>query len=153
MKFLAGGSLLFIKLTVFPAADLLMWMGIAILLDFITGVLKAVVLKQARTSSGYRRTITKFLQYGGALAVGLIISNGAKENNLTSVLPIVKFFNDALVVFILYIELTSVLENISAVDDKSLFSKYFIQPMLKLLTFQIKRNPLVRESEAVKLPE
>jgi hypothetical protein len=43
--------------------------------------------------------------------------------------------------FSVFIEATSALENISELDKKSPFSRYLIQPLLRLLTFQIKNNP------------
>lgn len=142
MKILAASTLLFMKLTFLPSINLLMWMSIAIAADFATGVVKAVLLKTARTSSGYRKTITKFLQYGGAITVSIILGQTAKENNMVQASNILLYLNDGLVIFIIYIEVTSIFENIYECDKESPFSRYFIAPMLKLLTFQLKNNPL-----------
>jgi hypothetical protein len=145
-------SLLFIKFAFLPNSQLLFWMGLAIALDFLTGIAKACVLKKARTSEGFRKTITKFLQYGGALAVGMILSNAAKQNAMVQAETLLKYFNDALVIFVIYIEVTSVFENLYEVDKKSMISKYFIRPILKLLTVQIKTNPLVKAANETKEP-
>jgi phage-related holin len=139
MKILIYISLLFIKLQVFPSANLLVYLGFAVALDFFTGVIKAVVLKQARTSNGFRKTVTKFLQYGGTLVVGVILANVAKENNWGASSTL-NFFNDALIVFMIYIEATSVFENMYACDSKSTFSKMVIVPIYKILTAQISKG-------------
>jgi phage-related holin len=143
MKITAGLTLAFIKLAFFPNSQLLMWMGIAIVLDFITGVAKAVINKEARTSSGYRKTLVKFLQYGTSIAVGVILQNAAKQNNWSGA-DLLSWFNDGLLVFIIYIEVTSIFENAYACDKNSLMSQYLFQPALKLLTFQLKNNPVIQ---------
>lgn len=150
MKALLYFSMLFVKLSFFPNANLLLWMGITIALDFLTGISKAYVLKQARTSSGFRKTILKFLQYGGSIAVGIVLANTAKENNLDGTHHVLSLFNDGLVVFIIYIEVTSIFENLYACDKTTVFSKYIITPALKILTAQIKNNPLMKEAENLK---
>jgi phage-related holin len=152
MKFLLYIGLLFIKLQVFPNANLLVYLGIAIAVDFVTGVLKAIILKQARTSSGFRRTVTKFLQYGGTLVVGVILANVAKENNWGASSTL-NFFNDALIVFMVYIEATSVFENMYACDSKSVFSKMVIVPIYKILTAQISKGFFSTPPMEVKDPD
>ena len=125
-----------------PDAQLLLWMAVVIVLDFITGIAKAVVTKQARTSSGFRKTITKFMQYGGSIAVSIVLNHTAHQNNLVETARILTYLNDGLVIFIIYIEVTSIFENLEACDNKSTFARFFIKPVLKLLTIQIKNNPL-----------
>lgn len=149
MKALLFSSLIFIKLQFFPSTDLLFWMFIAIVIDFITGVTKAVIQGEARTSNGFRKTITKFLQYGVAIAVSVIMANTAKQNNMDSASHLLFIFNDGLLVFIIYIEVTSIFENLYACDQNTVFSKYFISPVLKILTAQIKNNPIFKEGEKV----
>jgi len=137
MKLFFIAPILFIKLKFFPDHDLLVWMGIAIMLDFLTGVAKAVVLKKARTSSGFRMTIIKFMQYAGSLAAGIIISNAAKDNGFVDVGKLAGYFNEGLIVFIIYIEVTSVFENLYAVDNTSAFARFFINPIYRILTVQL----------------
>jgi hypothetical protein len=46
-----------------------------------------------------------------------------------------------------YIELTSILENAIAIDKTSTFSKVFIIPFHRLLTLQLKSNPMYSFSQ------
>lgn len=132
-----SSGLAFFKLTFLPDLNLLAWVFIAMVFDFATGVLKAVMNKEARTSAGYRKTVTKFTQYGGAIAAGVILSNTLPPDNM-----ITGYVNNALLIFIIYIEVTSICENIYAIDSSSMFSRYFISPLLKVLTFAIKKMPV-----------
>jgi hypothetical protein len=139
MKFLIYTGLLFIKLQAFPNANLLVYLAIAIALDFVTGVSKSIVKKQARTSTGFRKTIIKMLQYMGVMAVGILLQNAARENNWGGE-GILSYFNDGLIVFMLYIEATSVFENLYACDQKSVISRMIISPIYKLLTAQVNKG-------------
>ncbi|HAN37431.1 MAG TPA: hypothetical protein DCQ29_00895, partial [Chitinophagaceae bacterium] len=55
--------ILFFKAVAFPSLSLLLWMIIAMVLDFITGIIKAVLQNKVRTSSGYRKSVIKIIQY------------------------------------------------------------------------------------------
>lgn len=136
---MTSGALTFFKVVFLPDANLLAWVFIAMLIDFTTGVAKAFALGQARTSSGYRKTVTKFTQYAGAIAAGIILANTLPKDN-----SIVAFVNNGVLILLIYIEVTSVFENLYAIDSSSVFSKYFIAPVLKVLTIAIKKNPLNR---------
>ena len=148
MKVLIYFSLLFIKIALLPNQSLLFWMGVVIGLDFITGFSKAVILKQARTSNGMRRTITKFMQYGGALAIGIVLRHAAELSKQTGAEVLLSYFSDTLVVFIIYIEVTSIFENLYACDQTSPIARFVYKPCLKLLTAQLKGNPIVQAAEA-----
>ncbi len=126
-----------LKIAFLPDLNLLIWVAIAMVFDFITGVIKAAVKNEARTSAGYRKTVTKFTQYGGAIAAGVLLSNTLPPAN-----AVTSYFSNALLVFITYIEATSIFENLYAIDNKSAISRFFIAPILKLLTFAIKKSPL-----------
>jgi hypothetical protein len=120
-------------------------MGLGICLDFLTGVIKSVVLKEARTSKGYRKTIVKFTQYGGSVLVGMLLKFiGSKNSDMANIALYADYLTDGLVIFIIFVELTSVMENIYAIDKETPFSKYFVGPLLKILTFQIKNNPVTK---------
>lgn len=131
----------------FPSLGLLQWMGIAIVVDFFTGVVKAAVLGRPITSNGFKQTVIKFLQYGGAITVGIILNNAARHNNLDGIKSLLDYLNNGLVVFIIYIEVTSIFENIYECDKNSPMGRFFIKPILKVLTFQIKNNPVSKLSE------
>ncbi len=148
MKIVASFTLLFFKITFFPNANLLTWMLLAIALDFILGFSKAVVKKEQRTSKALRQTITKFLQYAGALAAAMIIGNTAKDNQLTRLENVMAYANDGLTIFIIYIELVSIFENLVEIDNASLISRFFFKPMHRLLTLSIKNNPINKTTGA-----
>lgn len=133
---------------IFPDTLLLVIMGFLIVVDFLTGVLKAVVIKEKITSRGFSRTITKFLQYGGCILVGIILSGLAHQRDLKQLAGITDWLVDGSVIFIIYIEIVSVLENIHEVDKKSPISKYIIKPLYQLLTFQLKNNPLIKANKS-----
>lgn len=129
----ATGVLSFFKFTFLPDYNLLAWVFIAMVLDLVTGVIKAVVQKDARTSSGYRKTVVKFTQYAGAILAGVILSNTVPDNS------IIGYINSGLLILLIYIETTSIFENLYAIDSSSPFSKAFIAPILRLLTIATKK--------------
>lgn len=134
-----SGALTWFKLSFLPSANLLAWVFLAMTLDLVTGVIKAVVMHDARTSSGYRKSVIKFTQYAGAILVGVILGNSLPRDY-----EIVGYVNDGILILLIYIEATSIFENLYAIDSTSPFSKYFISPILKVLTFAIKKTPLAQ---------
>lgn len=144
-KFAFTTSLLFIKLAFMPNASLIAWLFIALGLDFLTGVAKAAIRKDLKvTSSGYRKTLSKVIQYVGSVSLVVILGNAAKANEVVAAEPVLKVVGDGITILIIFIEITSVLENLVAIDDKSMISKYVFTPLHKLLTFQIKNNALTK---------
>lgn len=137
-----------IKAQILPSHDLLAIMGMFIILDFVTGIIKAVILGIARTSTGYRRTIIKFMQYGGALLIGMAIKYmSVTYKDFGDTGKYADWLTSGLLIFIIFIEITSVLENVYAVDKTTPFSKYVISPLLRLLTFQITNNPINKAAD------
>jgi hypothetical protein len=133
-----------------PKGSLLLWMTISVLADFATGILKSAVLGVARTSTGFRKTLIKFCQYGGAIAISFVIGNTAKGQGFVDHPGFLNMMNEGLLIFIIYIEITSICENIIAIDPATPFSKFFIGPLHKALTFQLKNNPFKKLSEETK---
>jgi phage-related holin len=142
---IATVAMLFLKTLLLPSVNLLLWMSIAIVVDFATGVAKAIVHKKPRTSTGYRGSLTKIIQYIGAITAIIILNSviaiTATVNTIDHTV-IAKYLNDGIVIFIIYIEVTSIFENLYACDQTSKFSKFVITPLLKLLTLQLKGTPL-----------
>lgn len=146
-------SLLNINLQFLPTGTLMIAMGAAVALDFLTGVIKASLSNQARTSQGYRRTVIKFMQYGGAVCVSMLMKylmslKGADA--MQTLAPYADFLNDGLLFFIIFIEITSIVENLYAIDNKSVFAVYFIKPMLRIMTFAVKNNSFSKSMEQEK---
>ncbi|MFX1709060.1 phage holin family protein [Chitinophaga sp. CC14] len=120
---------------VWPNTTLLVWVYVAMVFDLVTGVAKSIVLKMIRTSTGMMDTLKRFIQYTGAIVAAIILANVAPKDNLVT-----GYISDALLVLIIYIEVFTIFDNLKAIDNNSLFSKYFITPILKLLTFSLKKN-------------
>jgi hypothetical protein len=137
----------FIKVAFLPSLPLLLWMGLVIMVNFFTGIAKDVVLQQARTSKGYRETVGKFFQYGGALFVGIALAHAGNGTENDHMKILLSYFNDGLVILIIYIEVTAIFENLHAMDKESQFAKFVIAPALKVLTWQIKNNPVAKAAE------
>lgn len=140
------------KLNIFPPVALLAVMIVMIAIDFVTGVAKAYLNGDARTSSGFRKTVIKFLQYFGSLSVSIVFSFAANYSDKPDIVSIAGKISSGLVWFIIYIEVTSICENLVAVDDKSAFANYIVKPIHKLLTFQIRNNPAVKAAGNIEDP-
>lgn len=138
--------LIAIKLIAFPDLELLAIVFITLLIDFITGVVKSVVVGKERNSKGYRESITKLVQYTGAIVTVMLLGALANFQGIFTNIEYLSWIKDGVCCFIVFIEVTSILENIYAVDKKSMLSKYFIQPLLRVMTFQIKNNNLVMQA-------
>lgn len=150
MKSLFAFTLAFIKIQYLPSFDLLAILFFAMIVDFLTGVWKAKVLGNARTSSGYKQTVTKFMQYAGAIIGGAVLAYMGEQKGGEEWKFVFNWANDGLVFFIIYIEITSVFENLYAIDPNSRISQFFYQPAIKLLTFQFKNNPIIKKADALK---
>jgi hypothetical protein len=147
MKILAigGMTLLNIKFGFLPNVDLLVVMGIAMVIDFLSGIAKSIVLNEPRTSTGYRKTIIKFIQYGGAILVSMGITYlGSYNREYETIAKGMKYFNNGLLILIIFIEITSILENIYSLNKTSKIAKHVIRPALKIFTIEIKNNPIAR---------
>ena len=125
---------------VLPMPVLLIWLAITITLDFITGIIKSTSIGDKRVSKKYRETAGKIFQYCGTILISIILSSVVITNSVPNVLydKIISYFTNTIVGFMIFIETTSIFENLYTIDQKSKFSRYFIKPMLTLLSFRIK---------------
>lgn len=140
-------NFLIIDLDFLPKVSLLVMMALAMGLDFLTGVLKAFALRQKFTSKRLRQTIIKFIQYGGAILIGLMISYIAAD--LEKEKPEWKYaqktmswFNNGLLVLIIIIELRSITENLYEMNTSNIFARKVLNPMIKIFTVKINNNPV-----------
>lgn len=137
-----------VNFNILPDYMLMVGIGFVILLDFITGVIKAIVKGEQRTSVGYRKTIKKFTQYFGAVGASMIAQYALSfkfESNEFNY--IADFLNNSLLMFIIFIELTSILENLIEIDTKSPFAIYVIRPIHSIMTFAIRNNKFIKQAE------
>lgn len=144
-------TLLNLNLSFLPKGSLVVVMGVVMIGDFITGVIKATMRNQARTSEGYRKTLTKFIQYGGAISISILLKYlttiNQADSEMKAIAPFLGYLNDGLLFFIVFIEITSILENLYAIDKHSPMALYIIKPLLRIMTFAIKNNSFVKEME------
>lgn len=124
---------------VLPPASLLIWLGLAMALDLITGVAKAVRNNVPRTSTGFRKTVVKFIQYGGAIAIGIILANVSEFRKDDSSEWIYKYFSNTMLLFMIYIEIKSVFENLIDVSPDSDFTRFFLRPIHDILSVDFSR--------------
>ena len=132
---------------VYPDHHVLLIMIGAISLDLITGVLKAKVSGQKRTSAGFRRSIRKISQYSSCTIGGFILINLASITKGSADIANATLIGNGLVVAIIYIEVTSIFENAYAINPGSKLARYFIRHALNILTFQFKNNPATKTTD------
>lgn len=145
--FMFAGGIFATKVAFLPDTNLLKWILVCIVFDFVTGVAKAVVQKVQRTSIAYRKTIIKTIQYVGAVSIFVIVGNISSRNKIVELNQIMSIASDGVASLILFIEIVSILENLTSIDNKSMIARYFFIPMYRLVTIQIKNNPFSRLDE------
>lgn len=143
-KIFWGGTLLFIDIMIHPSFNMFFVVLGAILLDFITGIAKARFHKVARTSEGYRKTVVKLMQYIVPILVIWIASKRVPGYEKT-----LKEIGGWLMLFITYVEVTSIFENLYEIDKKSVIGKYVYKPALKILKFGIEHNPVTAAADKI----
>lgn len=123
---------------VLPPTNLLVWLGITMVLDLITGVFKAIKNDIPRTSTGFRRTVNKFIQYGGAICIGIILANLSEMQKDSASESIYLYFSKSMLSFIIFIEIKSIIENLVQASPNSDFTKLFLNPIHKILSLDLK---------------
>lgn len=95
-----------------PVHPLLIASGVLILIDLITGVIRAFKHKEKIKSSVLRRTVTKMLVYNVAIITGFIL-----ETYLLPEIPATKLISS----IIGLVEAKSILENLNEIYGTDLF--------------------------------
>ena len=149
-KLFWGGTLLFIDAAgiIAPSFNMLFVVLGAIVLDFATGIVKAKAKGNARTSEGYRKTVVKLMQYLTPILVIWVASKRVPGYEDT-----LKQVAGWIMLFITYIEITSIFENLYEIDNKTVISKYVYKPALKLLKFGIENNPVSKAADELEKKE
>lgn len=137
--------LLWFEFLVKPTFSLFGVLMAAIAIDFLTGIVKAKFKKEARTSEGYRKTVTKLLQY----IVPVIILWGA-STYIPEYSVRLKQASGWVTMFIIYIEVTSIFENLYEIDKKSVISRVIYRPMLTILKIGLENNAINQAAKEVK---
>lgn len=92
---------------------------VAIIVDLASGLRKAKLNNQYRSSEALRRTITKFIQYEGAVLIGLSIDMLLHMGGIFKVIEVIDLYNTPVMTLIIGIyncvcEFISVRENADA---------------------------------------
>ena len=115
-----------------PSLMVFFWLVIAVAGDLLTGLLKAWSKQENTTSTGFRRTVLKIGSYAGAIVAVVVLVNmiGFVDHNNKWDLA---FLVNALVGFMVFVELYSILENISEAYPNSPLTTFFINPLMAML--------------------
>jgi phage-related holin len=108
-------SKIYIKLEIMTA--LWIFVGIAIIIDLISGIKKAKRIGNARTSIGFRRTVKKANQYGVILTFSFLF------DIILSIWFYIPFSTAITCGFLVFIEAKSVWENMEKIDQESYKTK------------------------------
>ncbi|WP_300603873.1 phage holin family protein [Niabella sp.] len=122
-----------------PGASLLIGLLVVFILDFIFGVSRATLNGIPRTSKGLRKSVSKFLQYGGCIIVSIVILNLVVDSGAAFGQQFAWVFGDLMLYMMIYTEVVSIFENMEAMAPDAIFIKVFVRPVRQLLTLQLKR--------------
>lgn len=127
----SGTGALFQKY-IFNDTEYLIWLFIAVMLDLITGVTKALVRNgvQDITSRGLRMTVIKFIQYGTFLIITHVLVHFTVNGEPVSPLAFIDKWAFSLLILI---EVKSVYENIVAINSKLDFIKPLIDKIAEAI--------------------
>lgn len=135
------------QIFIYPDWILFIALTFLMTIDFFTGFMKAKFLKINRSSEAFRKTVKKIIQYCSAIIVVVVLLNLMQFDKSN------QFFKDysdwlqnGVIMLMIYIELTSITENSIAIDKTSTFAKVFSIPFHRLLTLQLKSNPMYTSS-------
>lgn len=133
------------KQLLLPQLSLLIWICVLMVADFITGIIKAKLLKEPITSEKARGSIIKFLQYFGCIGIVVVLINQNIKNE--AAVKAMEWARDGVAILIIYIECLSVFENLYAMDKKTTLAIYVIQPIYWILSFAVRNNPFKRAQD------
>ena len=129
-----------------PSAMILFWLVTAVGLDLVTGVLKAWSKGEGTTSTGLRKTIVKIGSYVGTMVMVIILVNVVGIVDVNNKYDLTVLI-DALMGFMVFIELYSICENISEAYPNSPLVIYMIGPLIVFLKGKLKSNPINKIKE------
>lgn len=106
-----------------PVVGILIAVGVAIALDTILGIAKAVILKDKVTSRKLSNIVSKFILYQSAVLLLYTIDNFLLGEFFKIWFSIPFFFTKVVAIIIIFIELTSMKENFEAAFKIDIFQK------------------------------
>jgi len=120
-----------------PSIGILGWIGILMGVDFMSAFIKATIINENKTSTKLKGTVVKFCQYGFAIAISSVLKNLVPNDKYQQYSFVYDLIQNGLLLIIVYTEIVSILENITAMDPNSKFVKYFISPIHKIILIQV----------------
>lgn len=123
-----------------PSAMMLFWLGLALVLNLISGVAKAWTKGEFTTALGFQKTVVKIMVYSCTVIAMVMLVNmvqsisGNTQFNFSIAI-------DSVMGFLVWIELYSVFENVSVIYPKSALTRFLILPLLKVLRSRLKNPP------------
>lgn len=120
------------QIVFFPNISLIIWAFIAMGIDFFSGLIKSKFINEKATSGRLKDTVGKYVQYVGAMVLGIILNNTIKQDN-----QILEYVNDGLIIFIIYVEVFSIIENLIAIAPDSPITNIVFKPLLNILSLRI----------------
>ena len=141
LMILLSTSLSWLSIKYLPSGMLMMLLAGSVLLDLITGILKAWSKKICSKSEGFKRTIIKIMVYCATIVVVVILFNiiGLVDVNNKYDLT---FLVNGQIAFMIFIELYSVCENILIAYPNSPLTRFMIKPFIKFLKGRLNDNPI-----------
>ena len=130
-----------------PSAVLLLLMVVVINLDFLTDIIKLLFNRVPITLDYLEKTLIKFVQYAGAIIIGIILTFLANHSEIPYLLVLGGWLTNGLVIFIIYIKITSILKNLIEANPNADIAKYFFIPLHKIITFQIHNNIVKKQAD------
>jgi hypothetical protein len=106
-----------------PVVGILVAVGVAIALDTILGIAKAVILKDKVTSRKLSNIVSKFVLYQSAILLLYTIDKFLLGEFFKIWFSIPFFFTKVIAIVIIFIELTSMKENFEAAFKVDIFQK------------------------------
>lgn len=106
-----------------PIVGILVAVGVAIALDTILGIAKAVILKDKVTSRKLSNIVSKFILYQSAILLLYTIDKFLLGEFFRIWFSIPFFFTKIVAIVIIFIELTSMKENFEAAFKIDIFQK------------------------------
>ncbi len=127
-----------LEIAFLPKPMLVFYLGGAMAVDLLTGLIKSWKMGQATKSSGFRKTVIKISTY-----VSTIIGVWLLANLMSQLYPKLDYSSmvNITIGFLSFIELYSVFENIFAIDPDGALSRYIVKPVLGFLKGRLDRNP------------
>ncbi|TAG31876.1 MAG: hypothetical protein EAZ35_02170 [Sphingobacteriia bacterium] len=145
MKFslMAYSGLLVAKIAFLPNLNLLLGVFLVMVFDFITGVIKSKLQGNDISSKGFRKTIPKLIQNVGLILVGIVMGNFLPKDN-----DLAKWVTDGFMLFIIYTEVYSIVENLIGMNPDSKVARMIFTPLLSILTLGIDKLSLQKKDSS-----